>query len=133
MRLLLDTNILINFSEKSDSYGFSEPDLFDMSVGDGPFLVSIVSIWEIEVKSRLKKLQLTIPTEQLCDMVKVAGGILIEMSKDHVLSTLGVEPNTKDPFDRLLLTTAAAERAPLVTRDRALQSHPLVWKAFPNG
>jgi PIN domain nuclease of toxin-antitoxin system len=128
MRLLLDTNVLIDFSTKGESYSFSEQDLFDAAVGTGPFLVSFVSIWEIEIKTRLKKLALTITIDQLCDMVKVAGGIMIDMGRDHVLAKLDVEPSTKDPFDRLLLTTAAAEGAVLVTRDRALQSHPLAWK-----
>jgi PIN domain nuclease of toxin-antitoxin system len=128
MRLLLDTNVLIDFSAKGESYGFSEQDLFDKTVGNGPFLVSLVSNWEIEIKSRLKKLSLTITIDQLCDMVKTAGGTMIDMGRDHILAKLDVEPNTKDPFDRLLLTTAAAEGALLVTRDRALQSHPLAWR-----
>ena len=131
MRLLLDTNVLIDFTEKHESFGFSEPTLFDNAIGTDAFLVSVVSIWEIAIKTRLKKLKLSITLDQISDMVKVAGGIILEISEDHVLARLETEPNTKDPFDRLLLSTAAAEKTLLVTRDRALQPHPLVWQPFP--
>ena len=128
MRLLLDTNVLIDFIRKQDSSGFSEPDLFDAAVGRDPFLVSIVSIWEVEIKSRLGKLALEHPLHEWRGLVTSSGGAVLDVSEDHVLAKLSVEPNTKDPFDRLLLTTAAAEDALLVTRDRALQSHPQVWR-----
>ena len=132
MRLLLDTNILIDLSSRQEFAGLSEPDLFEMVVGSNPFLVSVVSIWEIEIKTRLKKLSLSIKVDQLSDLVKIAGGVVLTVTQDHILTQLSTEPDTRDPFDRLLLTTAAAEDALLVTRDRALQAHPLVWKpSFP--
>jgi PIN domain nuclease of toxin-antitoxin system len=127
MRLLLDTNILIDFIRRQEPSGFSEPDMFDEAVGGGPFLFSVVSIWEVEIKSRLGKLNLVHPLAQWRHLAVASGGIMLDMTEDHILAKLDVEPNTKDPFDRLLLTTAAAEGALLVTRDRALQSHPLVW------
>jgi PIN domain nuclease of toxin-antitoxin system len=132
MRLLLDTNIVVDLTSRQGYSGFSEPDIFDAAVGFQPFLVSVVSIWEIDIKSRLKKLRLSVRTEQLSDMVRSAGGMVLDVSEDHILARLESEPDTKDPFDRLLLTTAAAEGALLVTRNRMLQNHPLAWKpSFP--
>jgi PIN domain nuclease of toxin-antitoxin system len=128
MRLLLDTNVLIDFMSRQEQDGFAEPDLFELAVGKHPFLVSVVSLWEVAIKSRLNKLSLAFPLPQWSGFIRAAGGILIDISEDHILAPLPVEPKTKDPFDRLLLTTAAAEDALLVTRDRALQSHPMVWK-----
>lgn len=128
MRLLLDTNVLIDLMSRQESEGFAEPDLFELAVGNQAFLVSVVSLWEVAIKSRLKKLSLAFPLQQWGTYIRVAGGILIDVSEDHIVAPLPVEPNTKDPFDRLLLTTAAAEDALLVTRDRALQSHPMVWR-----
>jgi PIN domain nuclease of toxin-antitoxin system len=131
VRLLLDTNILIDLSRNFDASELSEPDVFELAVGRNPFLVSVVSIWEIEIKSRIGKLAIELPVEQLGSMVKASGGTLLTVSEDHILAPLPVEPNTKDPFDRLLLSTAAAEGALLVTRDCALQAHPLAWRPFP--
>ncbi len=131
MRFLLDTNVLIDLTTRFDEPGgFSEPDLFEQAVGKNPFLVSVVSIWEIAIKTRLNKLHLNVRPEHLLGMVEAAGGIKLHMTEDHVLAPLSVEPATRDPFDRLLLTTAAAENALLVTRDGALQAHPLVWRAI---
>ena len=129
--MLLDTNILIDLTSRNEYAGFSEPDLFEMAVGTRQFLVSVVSMWEIDIKTRLKKLSLSIKTDRLGDLVRAAGGIVMDISEEQILARLEKEPNTKDPFDRLLLTIAAAEGAQLVTRDRALQSHPLAWKPFP--
>ena len=130
MKLLLDTHILIDLTSRQEFSGFSEPDLFEQAVGVNPFFVSVVSIWEIAIKTRLKKLDLPVQVEQLSELVRVAGGIMLLMTEKHVLAKLTVEPTTKDPFDRLLLTTAAAEDALLVTRDRELLTHPLAWKPF---
>lgn len=128
MRLLLDTNIVVDLTSRQGYSGFSEPDIFEAAVGSNPFLVSVISIWEIDIKTRLKKLHLAVRTELLSGMVRSAGGMVLDVSEEHILARLEQEPKTKDPFDRLLLTTAAAEGALLVTRDRMLQSHPLTWK-----
>ncbi len=47
----------------------------------------------------------------------------------HAIADIGIEPVTKDPFDRLLLGVCAAEGMKLVTLDRALSNHPLAWQA----
>jgi PIN domain nuclease of toxin-antitoxin system len=131
MRLLLDTNILVDLITREEASGFAEPDMFETAVGSNPFLVSVVSVWEIEIKTRIGKLKLAIPTAHIISLVRAAGGAVLDVTEEHILSKLDVEPQTKDPFDRLLLTTAASETALLVTRDRALQSHPLAWRPFP--
>ena len=38
------------------------------------------------------------------------------------------EPQTRDPFDRLLLGQCQVENLRLVTLDRALAAHPLAWR-----
>ena len=131
MRLLLDTNVLIDLTARQENAGFSEPDLFELAVGANSFLVSVVSIWEIDIKTRLKKLKLAVKTEMLSAMVRSAGGVVLDVTEEHILARLETEPATKNPFDRLLLATASAEDARLVTRDKALQAHPLAWKPFP--
>ena len=108
MRLLLDTNVLVDLTSRQENSGFSEPDLFELAVGSSQFLVSVVSIWEIDIKTRLKKLKLSVRTEMLSAMVKAAGGVVLDVTGEHVLARLETEPTTKDPFDRLLLATAAA-------------------------
>jgi PIN domain nuclease of toxin-antitoxin system len=131
IRLLLDTNVLIDVISKQPTEGFSEPDLFDEAVGQNPFLVSVLSIWEIEIKSRIKRLHLNIATVEIGHLVRSLGGVVVDVTEEHILATLDVEPDTRDPFDRLLLTTAVAEGAFLLTRDHILLSHPQVWRPFP--
>ena len=130
MSILLDTQILIELIDKSVD-GFAEADIFENAVGRNQFFVSQVSIWEVAIKSRIGKLRLPIPLETWSAAIAEAGGQMLSITEAHILADIGPEPSHKDPFDRLLLSIAAAENCKLLTRDRELTSHPLVWKPFP--
>jgi PIN domain nuclease of toxin-antitoxin system len=59
------------------------------------------------------------------------GAQLLPVEFRHVVADIGLEPSTKDPFDRLLLSVCAAERLRLLTGDGALMEHPLAWRSIP--
>jgi PIN domain nuclease of toxin-antitoxin system len=90
--------------------------------------VSVVTIWEIAIKHRIGKLTLSIELKNLPNLlVDIDIGIL-PIEPQHTLADIGLEPLTKDPFDRLLLGVCAAEHMKLLTLDRALAAHPLAWR-----
>ena len=130
MNVLLDTQIVIELIDKNFD-GFAEADIFEHAVGKNSFFVSQVSIWEVAIKSRLGKLKLPIPLSAWNAAIFEAGGVMLNITQAHILADIGPEPSHKDPFDRLLLSTAAAENCKLLTRDREMTSHPLAWKPFP--
>jgi len=68
------------------------------------------------------------PLENWPDALFLMGAQLLGIELQHVVADIGPEPETKDPFDRLLLSTCAAENFTLVTVDRALVDHPLAWR-----
>jgi PIN domain nuclease of toxin-antitoxin system len=90
---------------------------------------SVASLWEIAVKVRLSKLTLNAPLERLPELLEDMGLALLTIKADHVLAVAHPEPPTGDPFDRLLLAQCGVEGLQLVTLDRALASHPLVWQS----
>ena len=94
-----------------------------------PVWVSVLSLWEIAMKSRVGKLSLTTPLSGWPDALFLLGAHLLEIEFRHVIADIGSEPLTKDPFDRLLLGICAVEDMKLVTIDRALADHPLAWRA----
>jgi PIN domain nuclease of toxin-antitoxin system len=53
---------------------------------------------------------------------------LVTIEAAHVLAELQPEPDTRDPFDRLLLAQCQMEGLRLVTTDRKLAVHPLAWR-----
>ena len=91
--------------------------------------VSVVTVWEIAIKSRLGKLKLTIALDQLPRDIEQLNLRVLPVHVAHAIADIGIEPGTRDPFDRLLLGVCAAEGLKLVTLDRALSNHPLAWRA----
>ena len=129
MSILLDTQMVIELIDRNVD-GFAEVDLFENAVGKDKFFVSQVSIWEVAIKSRIGKLRLSIPLIAWSAAIADAGGQMLNITEDHILADIGPEVGTRDPFDRLLVSTAAAENCKLLTRDLRLLSHPIAWKSI---
>jgi PIN domain nuclease of toxin-antitoxin system len=127
MRLLLDTNVVLSIVNErtADLPTALRGVLADQ---DSEFYVSVASLWEIAIKWRLGKLQLSGNLELLPDIVASGGLELLPINEHHVLASVQPEPPTRDPFDRLLLAQCSVEDLRLVTVDRALVSHELAVK-----
>jgi PIN domain nuclease of toxin-antitoxin system len=127
MRLLLDTHILIALLERR----LSE---LPLSISDAlaaanfPRFVSVASLWEIAIKSRLGRLSL----DEWPAAINRLGLTLLVIDDRHVLMPLDPEPVIRDPFDRLLLGICAADSLRLLTLDRALLGHPLARQGVPS-
>ena len=128
MRYLLDTNVLIALVD-------ARLEVLDRSSQEAvtsPTAVihaSVASLWEIAIKMRLGKLALGVSLTLLPDLMERMDLVLLVINSDHVLESVKPEPATRDPFDRLLLSQCQVENLRLVTLDRALSNHPLVWRA----
>jgi PIN domain nuclease of toxin-antitoxin system len=125
--ILLDTNVLVALSRGEEAkLGRAIGDLV-LSRRDQGF-VSVASIWEVAIKTRIGKLDLARSLETVpayCDSI---GAGLLNIDHRHVLAELDPEPPTRDPFDRLLLAQCQIEGMRLVTVDRVLAAHPLAWR-----
>jgi PIN domain nuclease of toxin-antitoxin system len=86
---------------------------------------SVASIWEIAIKWRLGKLELPVGLEALPGALDAVGVSVFAIEAHHVLAAVQPEPQTRDPFDRLLLAQCQVEDLALLTIDRALVAHPL--------
>jgi PIN domain nuclease of toxin-antitoxin system len=129
VKLLLDTHFAIELCEDY-SAGMAEPSILEAALHAGELYVSVVSLWEVAIKSRLGKLQLLLSPDRWPEAFAVAKLPVLNISVSHVLADIGPRPMTKDPFDLLLLGICAAENMQLVTKDRALNGHPLAWRPF---
>ena len=92
--------------------------------------LSVASVWEIQIKSQLKKLALDLPLEELIRQQQAANDFLIlPIELSHVLALNGLPPHHKDPFDRLLIAQAQVEDAALVSNDSVFQHYQvtLCW------
>lgn len=128
MRLLLDTNILVPIAADPVAVlGEKIDTLLDAS--GATLFFSVASLWEIAIKSRLGKLPLAVPLDAVPALLTGMGLSLLDVRAAHALAQVEPVPDTRDPFDRLLLGICVVEDLRLLTTDRALQEHPLAWRA----
>jgi PIN domain nuclease of toxin-antitoxin system len=99
-------------------------------LGDGTTagFVSVASLWEIAIKTRLGKLQPGIPLEAIPAYLEESGLTILPIDIAHVMTAADPEPQTRDPFDLLLLAQCQVEGLQLATVDRMLVNHPLALK-----
>jgi len=127
MRLLLDTNILLALTPRR--LATLPPRIAEaIQAGENTCFASAASIWEIALKTRLGRLDTGLKLPDLLGFFEAAGMAFLPIDVRHVLADAEPEPNTRDPFDRLLLGQCRVENLRLVTLDRALAAHPLAWR-----
>jgi PIN domain nuclease of toxin-antitoxin system len=127
MRLLLDSNIVVPIVRQEREKLSAQVNLL-LNVGINDIFVSVASLWEIAIKTRLEKLSLDVPIQQLPVSMSAFGYSLLSIDQHHAIENLIDKPNTNDPFDRMLLAQCQVEGMRLVTTDRTLQQHPLAWR-----
>ena len=128
MKLLLDTHVFLAILDRRIEIFPPGPRRL-LADPAGEFHVSVASLWEIAIKWRLGKLQLTAGLHTLPELIAELGLELLVINAHHVLAAVQPEPLTRDPFDRLLLAQCQIEGLRLLTVDRALVSHALAAKA----
>jgi PIN domain nuclease of toxin-antitoxin system len=116
MKLLLDTHTFIWWD--SDPAKLSPQALGLCQDRANVILLSVVSVWEMQIKWQLGKLQLRLPlaemiaSQQQTNQIEVLPGNLA-----HVLALESLPAHHKDPFDRILIAQARQVDAVLVSND----------------
>jgi PIN domain nuclease of toxin-antitoxin system len=130
MNILLDTHALLWFVSSPEK--LSEPAYSALMNKDNQLWISVVSVWEIQIKHQLGKLQLDEPIEQLIETQQKTNDMNVlgvELAHIYVLNQL--ENHHRDPFDRLLIAQAQSENYSLMTRDNNIHlyrdSVNLLW------
>lgn len=124
MLLLLDTHILLSLADEEKA---CLPPFIDSALSDqrNASFASVVSLWEVALKHRSGKLPLPCPLERWPAVLTSMAVPIMDLAMVHILAEAEPLPDTRDPFDRLLLAICKAENMRLVTLDRAMLSHPL--------
>lgn len=127
MRLLLDSNIVVPLMRRERERLGAAVNLLIASHSNDLF-VSVASLWEIAIKTRLGKLHPSIPIAELPRYCASLGLLILHLNELHAVGELVDPPDTNDPFDRMLLAQCQVEDMKLITTDRALQHHRLAWR-----
>lgn len=119
MRLLLDTHAVLWWLEDHPRLGQHARTL--LGDPDNDVLVSVVSLWEIVIKSRVGKL--TADLKDVSDGITQDGFARLDVKLAHLTALAGLPMHHRDPFDHLLIAQALAEGAQLVSSDRVIRRY----------
>lgn len=87
--------------------------------------LSHVSPWEIQIKSKLGKLNLQNPLQEMRAAQQRDNDLkLLPITLQHIYALADLESYHQDPFDRLLIAQATVESMPLITVDNKIMHYP---------
>lgn len=121
MKCLLDTHALLWWLTDDLQLGQSAKDLIADPAND--IIVSIVSLWEVQVKVRVGKLDADL--QKLLDEIAAQAFELLPIEPKHLLHLKALPMHHKDPFDHLLISQAISEGLTFISNDRHAPSYPV--------
>lgn len=131
MRLLLDTHALIWFIEGEDSLSYVS--LSFIEDPDNQIFVSMTSFYEMAIKLKLGKLDLTTSLKDFFQKTIAQKIKVLPISENHVFEYLNVPSYAehKDPFDRIIIAIAICENLDIITIDGKFKNYEslvnIIW------
>jgi PIN domain nuclease of toxin-antitoxin system len=122
VKLLLDTHLLLRAAESIRRIPRGARPL--ISDPDNELLFSSASIWEISIKSSLKRPDFQVDARTLRRGLLDNGYIELPILSEHAVAIDALPSIHKDPFDRLLIAQATVEGITLLTDDAILAKYP---------
>jgi PIN domain nuclease of toxin-antitoxin system len=103
-----------------------------ISNNDSQCYVSYVSFYEISIKANIKKLELKNTIADYKEALIKNGFLILEIKASHLNYYINLPKfdNHKDPFDKLLITTAATENLSIITKDEKFNNYKNIVTAI---
>ena len=119
-KLLLDTHVWVHYINATPGLRAEAIRAIDKALVSGSVFISVISIWEVALLVRLRRLTLHTSVSQWTEQaVELPGTSLIAFTPEIAIDSVDLPaPMLKDPSDRILVSTARIERLTLLTRDR---------------
>lgn len=122
MRLLLDTHIFIWWADQPEKLPAAALSALEDDANE--LLLSVVSVWEMQIKIQLGKLKLSLPLKEILKKQQETNDLTVSaVALTHVLALDALPFHHKDPFDRLLIAQSIEEGLTIVTADSQFLSY----------
>ena len=118
MRYLLDTHVFVWLVE--DPGKLPARLLAELASLDTKVFVSAASFWEIAMNRNRGRMKFN---GSVAEAIRMANFTELPVTGAHYEASVQLPDIHKDPFDRLLLAQAQAERLVLVTHDAAMKAY----------
>ncbi|MEH2319991.1 type II toxin-antitoxin system VapC family toxin [Nostoc sp.] len=129
MKLLLDTHLII--------WSAGNPEKLSQRVrnllidNNNFWVVSIASVWELQIKSQFGKLNLSSSLPNFIETQQRVNNLqLLPIELTHIYALEGLPSHHRDPFDRILIAQAIVEEMPLLSIDAVFDVYPVqrIWE-----
>ncbi len=122
MRILLDTHTFLWFVMDDPNLSAVAKALIEDMGNDR--LLSVASPWEMAIKVSRNRLQISAPIDTFLRSQLAINSIrLLPIEIPHVAVLATLPFHHKDPFDRMLVSQALADRVPIVSVDATLDAY----------
>ena len=128
MKYVLDTHVFLWLDHRPKQLSETVKTLF--SEKQNSFYFSVVSVWEIQIKTQLGKLNTPATLAEIVStQIETNKLHLLPIALEHIYSINLLPSHHKDPFDRLLISQAITEGLILLTDDSQMSRYPLttIW------
>lgn len=124
MRILIDTHVFIWWTSDSQKLSLAVYNL--LTNPKTQVILSVVSIWEMQIKLSLGKLELKTALPELVeDEVKQNRIELLPLDLSHIYALSNLPNHHRDPFDRLLIAQAKSEELVIISIDDKFDSYDI--------
>jgi PIN domain nuclease of toxin-antitoxin system len=127
--VLLDTCALIWYTLDNEKLSVPAQKACDKIPKTGA-VISSISIWEIGIKIKNKKLNIGIPVDDFTQRLKKLGSIdIVPVDENIWMKSISLDWDHKDPADRAIVATAQLNDVPIVTSDKVISGFysKVIW------
>jgi PIN domain nuclease of toxin-antitoxin system len=123
MNLLLDTHVFLWLNEAPEKL---TPIIRKTCENpDNSLHLSIASVWEIQIKQQLWKLQLDIPWQDMIDTQRRDNNLaMLPIELAHIQALSKLPSPHRDPFDRIIIAQAITEDMTIASIDPMFSDYP---------
>ncbi|MCM1134951.1 MAG: type II toxin-antitoxin system VapC family toxin [Clostridium sp.] len=124
---LLDTNALLYFLYDSEKLSEKASEVIYHS--NEKISVSIVSLWEIAIKSSIGKLEIKSSISKIAETCEKEQFDILSIKPFHLDKIRQLPPIHGDPFDRLIISQAITESLAIITKDKIIPQYNVdtIW------
>lgn len=125
MKFLFDTHVILWAAENSPLLSEKAKQAFLSKTAEK--YISIASAWEVAIKLGTQKLSLEGGLTEFFRMVDENGLIILDIEREYLNCVRELPMWHKDPFDRLIISTAMTENLTLVSIDENIPKYDVLW------
>lgn len=120
MRYLIDTNVLLWYISGNKQL----PKEYVEIISNNRVYLSIVSLWEIVIKQSIGKLTLDFDIFEKVNTYEEEDSLkIIQIEKKYLLTLRDLDFISKDPFDRIIYSTAKTEDMKFLYTDKIFDEY----------